>query len=100
MLIDFEGHKANLNTIVDITELRDTRIHLMESAMLAALGEMSAGMAHELNTPLATITLQLENLREAVPQELANEFPQCSELIQSQLDRINEIVNLMLHFGR
>ena len=100
MLIDFEGHKANLNSVVDITELRETRIQLMESARLAALGEMSTGMAHELNTPLATITLQLENLREAVPQVLVSEFPQCSELIQSQLDRISEIVNQMLHFGR
>ena len=47
----------------------------MESARLAAFGEMSARMAHELNTPLATITLQLENLREAVPQKLVSEFP-------------------------
>ena len=61
----------------------------MESTRLAALGEMSAGMAHELNTPLATITLQLENLREALPQELVIEFPQCSEWIQSQLDRVS-----------
>ena len=41
----------------------------MESVRLAVLCEMSAGMAHELKTLFATITLKLENLREEVSQE-------------------------------
>ena len=61
---------------------------------------MSAGLAHELNTPLASMTLILENLNEALPENLVQEFPKSTDLIQGQLNRISEIVKQMLQFGR
>jgi len=98
--IEFEGKEANLATMVDTTELRQARSQLMEKSRLAGLGQLSAGLAHELNTPLASMTLILENLNEAFPEDLVQEFPQSTELIQSQLNRISEIVKQMLQFGR
>ena len=98
--IEFEGFQANLATMVDTTELRQARGQLMEKSRLAGLGQLSAGLAHELNTPLASMTLILENLNEALPEDLIQEFPKSTELIQSQLNRISEIVKQMLQFGR
>ena len=73
--IEFEGFEANLATMVDTTELRQARGQLMEKSRLAGLGHLSAGLAHELNTPLASMTLILENLNEALPENLVQEFP-------------------------
>lgn len=41
--------------IKDITERLKMQVQLLQAARLAALGEMAAGVAHELNTPLAVI---------------------------------------------
>ena len=98
--IEFEGFEANLATMVDTTELRQARGQLMEKSRLAGLGQLSAGLAHELNTPLASMTLILENLNEALPENLVQEFPKSTDLIQGQLNRISEIVKQMLEFGR
>ena len=57
--IEFEGFEANLATMVDTTELLQARGQLMEKSKLAGLGHLSAGLAHELNTPLASMTLIL-----------------------------------------
>ncbi|MCA9796035.1 MAG: GAF domain-containing protein, partial [Candidatus Eremiobacteraeota bacterium] len=45
-------------------ELRDTRGRQMESSKLAAVGQLAAGVAHELNNPLGTILLATELLPE------------------------------------
>ncbi len=98
--IEYEGFEANLATMVDTTELRQAKGQLMEKSRLAGLGQLSAGLAHELNTPLASMTLILENLNEALPENLVQEFPKSTDLIQGQLNRISEIVKQMLEFGR
>ncbi|MGA0159524.1 MAG: ATP-binding protein, partial [bacterium] len=98
--IEFEGFEASLTTFVDTTELRQARGQLIEKSRLAGLGHLSAGLAHELNTPLASMTLILENLNEALPENLVQEFPKSTDLIQGQLNRISEIVKQMLEFGR
>ena len=98
--IEFEGFEASLTTFVDTTELRQARGQLIEKSRLAGLGHLSAGLAHELNTPLASMTLILENLNEALPENLVQEFPKSTGLIHGQLNRISEIVKQMLEFGR
>ena len=72
----------------------------MEKSRLSGLGQLSSGLAHELNTPLASTTLILENLNGMLPENLVKEFPKSTDLIQSQLNRISEIVKQMLKFGR
>ncbi len=100
IMIEYQGVEAGLSTMVDTTELRQARGQLMEKSRLAGLGHLSAGLAHELNTPLASMTLILENLNEALPENLVQEFPKSTDLIQGQLNRISEIVKQMLEFGR
>lgn len=42
------------------SELKENQIHLIQTARLASLGEMAAGVAHELNQPLSMIRLYAE----------------------------------------
>jgi two-component system NtrC family sensor kinase len=55
--------------IKDISERLKMQVQLLQTARLAALGEMAAGVAHELNTPLAVIIGDAELLLRTVPED-------------------------------
>ncbi|AFV11049.1 signal transduction histidine-protein kinase AtoS [Thermacetogenium phaeum DSM 12270] len=52
----------------DITERLKMQVQLLQAARLAALGEMAAGVAHELNTPLAVIIGDAQLLMRGLPE--------------------------------
>lgn len=79
-------------------ELAEARDGLRRSRALAALGEMAAGIAHEVRNPLASIALHAEVLRE----DLADRPAQCDMLdkIARAITRLDSIVGGVLHFAR
>lgn len=65
---------------------------------LAALGQLTAGLAHEIRNPLSTIHSSAEILARAVPPE--NEIAQeMSANIRSEVDRANQIITKFLQFA-
>lgn len=54
--------------LLDITQRKETSLILAQTSKLATLGEMAAGMAHELNQPLATIAMAAENAKETLEE--------------------------------
>ena len=65
---------------------------------LAALGQLTAGLAHEIRNPLSTIHSSAEILTRAVPAE--NEIAQeMSANIRSEVDRANQIITKFLQFA-
>jgi PAS domain S-box-containing protein len=62
ILIDFDGGKAVLAFARDVTERKALQTRLAQADRLAALGMLSAGVAHEINNPLAYVLLNLELL--------------------------------------
>jgi two-component system NtrC family sensor kinase len=71
---------------------------LVRSARLAAVGEMAAGVAHELNNPLTTVT----GFVELVLQDLPVESPYRTdlELVLVEADRARRVVRRLLDFSR
>lgn len=69
------------------------------SERLAALGQLTAGLAHELRNPLGTIRTSAEMLAKRVPasDELAKEL---TGYISSEVDRTNELVKRFLDFAK
>lgn len=69
------------------------------SDRLAALGQLSAGLAHELRNPLGTIRASAEMLSRSVPpdNEVAREV---AGFIASEVDRSNALVSRFLDFAR
>ncbi len=53
-------------------ELRDARDQLALSEKLASLGQIIAGVAHEINTPVAALTASSQHLVEGLPQALSH----------------------------
>ena len=87
--LDESGQGSGFWTIVtDITEQRNTNAQLVQAAKLATLGEMSTGMAHELNQPLNVISLAASNLRFSLEQAASPG----SENRLAKLDRIDSAV--------
>lgn len=71
---------------------------LRRADRLSAMGELSAGLAHEIRNPLGSIEGAVQILRRSqLPDTTKDEF---GELAQRELDRLKGIVNQFLHFAR
>ena len=79
-------------------QLKSTQAQLIQSAKLAAVGELAAGVAHELNNPLTIIL----GFAELVADEMGPDSPerQCLEKIHSETQRARDIVHDLLDFAR
>ncbi|MGB9613550.1 MAG: ATP-binding protein, partial [Candidatus Margulisiibacteriota bacterium] len=71
---------------------------LLQAEKLAALGTISAGMAHEIKNPLASIKALTQVLLENITdQEFVQKY---LDIVPRQVDRINQTVEDLLAFGR
>jgi two-component system NtrC family sensor kinase len=79
--------------------LRETQRQLVMSEKLAAIGQLTAGVAHEVNNPIAVIQGNLDLLREVLGTDAA---PVAHELrlVDEQVNRIRLIVTKLLQFAR
>jgi two-component system NtrC family sensor kinase len=82
----------------DITERLKMQAQLLKTARLAALGEMSAGVAHELNTPLAVIIGDIQLLLRDLPEDSQKQG--LTEDIKTCALRCKQIVHGLLTFSR
>jgi PAS domain S-box-containing protein len=82
----------------DVTERKKMELQIFQSEKMAALGQLSAGMAHEINNPLFVIAGRLELLMEdnKLDEGLRKELG----VINTQADRIRKIVDMLLKFSR
>jgi two-component system NtrC family sensor kinase len=84
--------------IKDVTEKREMEVKLLHSGKLAAIGEMAAGIAHELNSPLTAILGNSQLLLRTTSKEdssysLLNDIKNCG-------DRCKRIIKSLLTFSR
>jgi two-component system, NtrC family, sensor histidine kinase HydH len=79
--------------------LQEAEAAVRRSERLAALGQLSAGLAHELRNPLGTIRASAEMLLHKVPEENALER-ELAGFISSEVDRTNSLVTRFLEFAR
>jgi signal transduction histidine kinase len=80
-------------------QLEETTKQLIMSEKLAAIGEITAGVAHEINNPIAVIQGNLEVLRMLLGKQ-ADVASTEIKLIDEQVDRINQIVMKLLQFAK
>ena len=103
ILIDFEGERAVLAFARDVTERKAMQARLAQADRLAALGMLSAGVAHEINNPLAYVLLNLELLsRELVKGEALNRTALVARLEEARhgAERVATIVRDLKTFAR
>jgi signal transduction histidine kinase len=79
-------------------ELRTISQQLWQTAKLATMGELAASIAHELNNPLATVSLRVESL---LAQASADEARRRAlTVIEQEVERMGNLVANLLQFSR
>ncbi len=99
----YSDEEVLLVTINDITKRLETEQHLIHASKMATLGEMSTGIAHELNQPLSVIksssSFCMKKMRknEKIDKEI---FHTLVSKIDSNVDRAEKIIHHMRQFAR
>ncbi|MFB4393270.1 MULTISPECIES: ATP-binding protein [unclassified Pseudomonas] len=81
-------------------ELRTAQEGLVQSAKLAALGQMSAALAHEINQPLTTQRMQLETLRLLLDHGRYEQAREALEPLEQMLARMAALTGHLKTFAR
>ena len=82
----------------DITEFKDLEKKLYDSQKLAALGQLSAGIAHEIRNPLSSIKMSLQILTKRINPE-GNDLKRF-KIAEKEVDHLEILVNNILAFAK
>lgn len=101
--ISYRNRPAIIVATADITEMIEKDTQIIQASKLKTLGEMSAGIAHELNQPLNAIKMGSDFL--CMVSEDGMNVPEdqlvgVMKEINAQVDRASEIINTLRSFGR
>jgi two-component system NtrC family sensor kinase len=89
---------GSLIVLDDITEKVELENQLLQAEKLSSVGLLAAGVAHEVNTPIAGISSYTQMLLKEMP--LSDRRKSILKKIENQTFRAAEIVNALLNFSR
>jgi len=98
----YAGENMHIAILRDITGQKAVQIQLLQASKLATLGQMAAGIAHELNQPLNVIRMAAENalLREQADEPSGEYTEEKLGLIAQQAGKMGNIINHLRAFSR
>ena len=92
------GETGFILTFQDVTEARRQEREAVVQQRLAAVGEMAAGIAHEIRNPLAAMSGSIQILRQELP--LTDEQGQLLDIVIRESERLNETIRSFLSYAR
>lgn len=105
ILLNYEGQPTVLAFLRDVTERKAIQQRLVQADRLAAVGMLAAGVAHEVNNPLAYVLLNLKYLQKELPK--AAHDPERLEKLMRHIEdanhgaeRVQTIVRDLRSFAR
>ena len=93
-----KGAAGFLVTFQDLTDIKKLERDARLRQRLAAVGEMAAGIAHEIRNPLASMSGSIQILREDLP--LNPEQEQLMDIVLRESDRLNTTIRSFLEYAR
>lgn len=85
-------------TLEDLTEVRDLTEQLMRADKLSGLGELVAGVAHEVRNPLGVIRASVQLMDQEMEANCAS--AELTHVMLQEIDRLDAVVSALLDFGR
>ncbi len=92
------GRAGILITFQDLTEIKRLERDVQIQQRLAAVGEMAAGIAHEIRNPLASMSGSIQILRQELP--LTAEQEQLMDIVLRESERLNTTIRSFLAYAR
>jgi two-component system sensor histidine kinase PilS (NtrC family) len=93
-----DGRNGYLFTFQDVTELKRLERNARLQQRLAAVGEMAAGIAHEIRNPLASMSGSIQVLRQELP--LSDDQAQLMDIVLRESERLNDTIRSFLAYAR
>jgi two-component system sensor histidine kinase PilS (NtrC family) len=93
-----DGGNGYLFAFQDVTDMRRLEREARLRQRLAAVGEMAAGIAHEIRNPLASMSGSLQLLRNELP--LSEEQSQLMDIVLRESERLNHTITSFLAYAR
>ncbi|HLB55144.1 MAG TPA: ATP-binding protein, partial [Gemmatimonadales bacterium] len=84
----------------DVTETQVAQRRILQSEKLAAIGQLAAGIMHEINNPLATIGACVAAIDARLGKSADSTVREYLEIIDKEVDRCTRIVDGLLDFSR
>jgi PAS domain S-box-containing protein len=97
--IDYGDRHRVLLVCVDISERQLLESQLIQSEKMAAIGQLAAGIAHELRNPLAIVMNALYDLRQVLGSN-DGEVTEDLNIAEEEIARAQAIINNLLEFSR
>lgn len=100
------GEPQYLIVVEDITNQKQLEEMVIQADKLSALGILASGFAHEVNNPLASISVYAEDLKERLEEESPDELMANGEIdhyldtIRNNVERCKRITNSLLNYSR
>lgn len=91
------GPQGYICVFEDLTEIRRMEEKVSQNEQLAAVGRFSAGLAHEIRNPLASLSGSIQYLREGLSLDGTNK--RLMEIVLNETERLNEIVSGFLNYS-
>lgn len=96
-----EGESVGMIAVIrEVTSLREMDRAIQKSSRLSLIGELAAGMAHEIRNPLTAVRGFLQLLQTRAQSTALAEIYEYSSIMVSELDRVNDLIHQFLMLGQ
>jgi two-component system, NtrC family, sensor histidine kinase PilS len=93
-----DGSRGYLYTFQDVTDIKRFEQNARLQQRLAAVGEMAAGIAHEIRNPLASMSGSMQMLKQELP--LSADQAQLMDIVLKESERLNQTIRSFLAYAR
>jgi len=96
----YSRHSLETKVIERTQELERAQVALVQSAKLATIGQLSAGINHEINQPLSAINTYLASAKRLLAKGNTSALGESLVVIEGLVDRVHQIVGQLKHFSK
>ncbi|MFN8606824.1 MAG: HAMP domain-containing sensor histidine kinase [Vulcanimicrobiota bacterium] len=94
-----EGAELNARLIKALEQVKTSQAQVVQSSKMAAIGQLAAGVAHELNTPLGAVSIAVELSIETVSDNPEKSRKRLEKAMES-IDQMRGIISKLLFYSR
>ncbi|MBU2913239.1 MULTISPECIES: ATP-binding protein [Reichenbachiella] len=100
-IIDLDTDQQNyIGVIRDMTKRKQADLELLRAEKLSMTGKLARTIAHEVRNPLTNLSLALEQLKDEIPEEVAEDAELYFNIISRNTDRIGKLISDLLNSSK